>query len=565
MKVNLQHLKYISFLFFLIFSSAVFSQNISKQELRESHHEVPDDPYIPVSRATMQKSPAYNVTAPNYFTRQVNVDENGENIVGDAGNETSIAVDPINPNRIVIGWRQFDTVSSNFRQAGSGYSLDGGLTWTFPGVLDPGVFRSDPVLDFDAEGNFYYNSFSGGYCDVYKITDGGNDWGTPVPARGGDKQWMRIDRTDGIGQANNYSFWSSNLSNCNGGFTRSTDGSNTFEECIFVDNNPVWGTLAVDAEGSLYITGTSSSGIILAKSTTAKDPLSLVTWNTTTPVNLDGNLNTYQPVNPVGLMGQAWVDVDISNGPGQGNVYVAASVKRYSNNDPGDIMFAKSTDDGTTFQPPIRINTDLSENAHQWFGTMSVAPNGRIDVIWLDTRDATNGIDSVLYYSFSDDQGETWFENTPISDPFDPSIGYPQQNKMGDYFDMVSDNDYAHLAWANTLNGGQDVYYTRISPGGILNIEEITTSNTLQFIGYPNPFTELTTLEFTLKNPEKITIKVFDIQGRKLNTLLEETVSGRQKINWNGTNQNGAKLASGLYFITLKAETKTANLKILLN
>ena len=50
-------------------------------------------------------------------------------ILGDAGNETSLAVDPNNPNRIVIGWRQFDTVTSNFRQAGYGYSLDGGITW----------------------------------------------------------------------------------------------------------------------------------------------------------------------------------------------------------------------------------------------------------------------------------------------------------------------------------------------------------------------------------------------------------------------------------------------------
>jgi len=554
-----------TFLIFLLAGISVFGQDIPNHNFHESHREVPDDPYVPVSRSIMERSPAYNVTVPNYFTRQVNVDENGNNMVGDAANETSIAVDPLNPNRIVIGWRQFDTVNSNFRQAGNGYSLDGGLTWTFPGVLDPGVFRSDPVLDFDADGNFYYNSLTSGFnCDVFKITDGGNDWGTSVPARGGDKQWMRMDRTDGIGKGNNYSNWNPSFSNCTGGFTRSTDGSNTFENCIFVDNNPVWGTLAVDAEGSLYLTGTSTSGIILVKSTTAKDPFSVVTWNSVTMVDLDGNLNTYQPVNPVGLMGQAWVDVDISNGPGHGNVYVSASVKRFSNNDPGDVMFAKSIDGGATFQPPIRINTDIGENAYQWFGTMSVAPNGRIDMVWLDTRDATNGIDSVLYYSFSEDQGETWSPNEPISESFDPSVGYPQQNKMGDYFDMVSDDDYAHVAWANTLNGGQDVYYTRISPEGILNIEDLTTVN-FQLISFPNPFTDETTLQFTLNNPEKVKIEIFDIRGRKLNTLLNEVVSGKQSITWNGSGANGTKLASGLYFITLKSKTKNANLKVLLN
>lgn len=566
MKVALQNFKHISLLLFIILLGS--NPNVFSQNLRESHHEVLDDPYIPVSRASMQRSPAYKITAPNYFTRQVNVDENGMNIVGDAGNETSIAIDPINPNRIVIGWRQFDSVNSNFRQAGNGYSLDGGLTWIFQEVLEPGIFRSDPVLDFDADGNFYYNSLTNDpdyFCSVFKITDGGQDWGAPFPAKGGDKQWMRIDRTDGIGAANNYSYWNSFFTTCTGAFTRSTDGSNNFEDCIFVDTDPFWGTLAVDANGSLYITGTTFSGIVLVKSNSAKDPSLNVTWDSVTAVDLDGDLNSGQAINPEGLLGQAWVDVDISSGPGSGNVYVCASVDRFSNNDPGDVMFAKSTDGGNTFQPPVRINTDIGENAYQWFGTMSVAPNGRIDVAWLDTRDATNGIDSVLYYSFSEDEGETWSENTAISESFDPSIGYPQQNKMGDYFHMVSDNDYAHLAWANTLNGGEDVYYTRISPDGILNLDEIANSDTLKFIAYPNPFTEQTNLEFTIKNTEKVTITVFDIQGRKLNTLLDETVSGKQIISWNGTNQKGAKLTSGLYFIALKSETKSLNIKLLLN
>ena len=59
---------------------------------------------------------------------QVNVDAAGMNILGDAANEPSIAIDPTAPNRITIGWRQFDTVSSNFRQAGVAWSNDGGRT-----------------------------------------------------------------------------------------------------------------------------------------------------------------------------------------------------------------------------------------------------------------------------------------------------------------------------------------------------------------------------------------------------------------------------------------------------
>src|SRR5207248_10033917 len=70
-----------------------------------------------------------------FVSYQVNVDASGNNIVGDAANEPSIAVNPTDGNKITIGWRQFNTYTSNFRQGGWGHTTDGGTTWTFPGVL----------------------------------------------------------------------------------------------------------------------------------------------------------------------------------------------------------------------------------------------------------------------------------------------------------------------------------------------------------------------------------------------------------------------------------------------
>ena len=76
-----------------------------------------------------------------FISYQANVDANGNNIVGDAANECSISVDPTNTSRMAIGWRQFDSVLSNFRQAGWGYTTDAGITWSFPGVLEENVFE----------------------------------------------------------------------------------------------------------------------------------------------------------------------------------------------------------------------------------------------------------------------------------------------------------------------------------------------------------------------------------------------------------------------------------------
>src|SRR5205809_654605 len=77
---------------------------------------------------------------------QVNVDVSGNNILGDAANEPSITVNPTDLSKMAIGWRQFNSVTSDFRQGGYGYTTNGGATWTFPGVLENNVFRSDPVL-----------------------------------------------------------------------------------------------------------------------------------------------------------------------------------------------------------------------------------------------------------------------------------------------------------------------------------------------------------------------------------------------------------------------------------
>ena len=80
-----------------------------------------------------------------FTSYQANVDASGNNILGDAANEPAIAVDPTDGNKMAIAWRQFDSINSDFRQGGWGYTTDAGVHWTFPGVLENKVFRSDPV------------------------------------------------------------------------------------------------------------------------------------------------------------------------------------------------------------------------------------------------------------------------------------------------------------------------------------------------------------------------------------------------------------------------------------
>src|SRR6266536_1913854 len=165
-----------------------------------------DNPPAPPRK--METSPRMISQFGPFVSYQVNVDANGQNIIGDAANECAISVDPTNPSKMAVGWRQFNSVLSNFRQGGWGYTTDGGTTWTFPGVLENNVFRSDPVTNSDEVGNFFYLSLQSDqnlsfFCDdLWRSTNGGQSWVERSPDRGaggGDKQWLTIDKTAGPG------------------------------------------------------------------------------------------------------------------------------------------------------------------------------------------------------------------------------------------------------------------------------------------------------------------------------------------------------------------------------
>jgi len=432
------------------------------------HKEVPGDAYRPAPRGPRLTSPAGIARLGDYTSVQVNVDENGDNIIGDAANEPSIAVDPRNSLRMAIGWRQFDTISSNFRQGGWGYTTDGGRTWTFPGVIQPGEFASDPVLDFNNDGGFYFYSLQpdrgpGEWaCYLYKSFDVGQSWPQDDYGWGGDKEWITVDRSGGIGDGNFYAWWSSYFTCCDGQFTRSTDGGQTFMDPIWIPNEPMWGTATVGPDGEVYIGGYDfwSWSFVMARSSNAQDPAVTPVFELDRVVDFGGSWSDHTGPNPGGLMAQVWVSCDHSDGPTRGNVYMMCSVDP-GGSDPMDVMFVASTDGGATWSSPKRVNDDTG-NAWQWFSAMEVAPSGRIDVIWNDTRDDPGGYDSQLYYACSTDAGATFSTNEPISPAFDPHVGWPSQDKIGDYSDLVSDKVGVDVTYSATFTGGQDVYYVRI-------------------------------------------------------------------------------------------------------
>ncbi|MBI1826314.1 MAG: EF-hand domain-containing protein [Planctomycetes bacterium] len=430
-------------------AAAIDGTGVAKPPLHESS---PTMQWIrPVRESTQSIGSSHapctsHVTRDGYTSIQVNVDAYGCNISGDAANEPSIAIDPTDPKKIVIGWRQFDSVLSDFRQAGWAYSHDAGHTWVFQGSLTPGVFGSDPVLNAGPSGEIFYLSISEEEMRLFRSLDGGMSWLPRTKVADGfwDKPWMAFDRTHGMGRGNIYITVASDL-------IRSVDDARSFQ---FTSWPPllVQTTTHVDHSGVLY-----SYSPPVAWSVTAQDSSNEAHIDGIGSESTCGATSTVGNPNPGGLNGQCWID-SVQDSGHDGWLFVVC---------PG-CNFGRSRNAGVTFDPSVRVNDDpVGNGAWHWFTMLSVAPNGRIDLAWNDTRNYSDDPDaklSELYYSYSMNYGDTWSPNAPVSPVFNTYLGWPQQNKIGDYDQMLSDNLGVNVAYAATFNGEQDIYFLRIGP-----------------------------------------------------------------------------------------------------
>ena len=69
----------------------------------------------------------------------------------------------------------------------------------------------------------------------------------------------------------------------------------------------------------------------------------------------------------------------------------------------------------------------------------------------------------------------------------------------------------------------------------------------------PNPFNPTTTIAYSLAGRSRVTIRVYDVAGRVVTTLVDgEAEAGPHVIVWNGTTDSGKRAASGVYFVKME-------------
>lgn len=82
---------------------------------------------------------------------------------------------------------------------------------------------------------------------------------------------------------------------------------------------------------------------------------------------------------------------------------------------------------------------------------------------------------------------------------------------------------------------------------------------------YPNPFNPSTTIEFSLARKADVKLEVYNTLGQLVKTLLNSTKrAGKHFVTWDGTNSNGKKVTSGVYFYKLIAGDERKSRKMLL-
>jgi hypothetical protein len=485
-------------------------------------------------------------------------------------NEPSIMINPKNPNQIVAG-----TNINNYY-----YSGDGGLTWQEGQLSSTYGVWGDPVIDVDTNGDFYFFHLSnpqvGNWIDrivCQKSTNGGQAWNNGSymglnGAKAQDKHWSAIDRTnnhiyvtwtefDNYGSSNPQD--SSHIR-----FSKSLDGGQTWSpakrinrvsgDCIDSDNTVEGAVPAVGPGGEIYVSWAGPLGLVFNKSLNQGE-----TWMESESVvsDIPGGWDYAVP----GIYRANGLPVtccDLSNGPYRGTIYINWSDQRNGVTDT-DVWFIKSTDGGLTWSERKRVNDD-PPGRHQFFTWMTVdQSNGYIYFVFYDRRNFTNNLTDV-YMAVSLDGGET-FNNYKISEsPFNPFSSV----FFGDYTNISAINNIVRPIWTR-LDGGSLSLYTALFDSVFVGVDK-TPEKLLLFSldqNYPNPGKEDTYFSFKVHTTTNITLKVLDIYGREVATLINnrQVQPGKYIEHFDISRYNPP---AGLYFFSLNSGEQSLRKKMVI-
>jgi len=176
---------------------------------------------------------------------------------------------------------------------------------------------------------------------------------------------------------------------------------------------------------------------------------------------------------------------------------------------------------------------------------------------WYTNDTGSNPGTDIWLVQVNDGSGWLDLENTNLSDR-----SWALQTILLD--DLIQMTDTVQFRFiAADLDGGSVVeagidefvitgFGQPISPVG----EESAPTRWALHQNHPNPFNPMTTLSFDLPRDANVTLSIFDVSGRLVRTLVgqERRIAGQHQVTWNGRDDRGRQVPSGIYFYKLVAD-----------
>ena len=414
--------------------------------------------------------------------------------------ESAIKVSPIDTNKVIAG--------SNGPGSGQKmhFSTNGGDTWTET-TLPGGGTCCDPTVDWSSDGSLAYAATLGGCnmsgCAVwfYRSDDNGQTWSgldnvTPGDSRreitsgSSDKEYIHVDQHPTSPFKDNiYVTWhESNVMQ----FAVSTDSGNTFTTQSFSslsENRGIGSDITTDGAGNIYYLwpATNSRTIRLTKSTNGGISFGSPTVAASTQASFIFPVPSMETRD---VFVYASADTDRGSGPFSGSVYVAwtdstATTSSTASANHARIQVAYSRDGGNNWTVTTPHETSDSASVDRWHQWLAVGGDGRVHVVFYDTRRDPTRTSVDLFFSTSSDGAQTWSTPQRVTSELSPNIA--DSFEFGDYngLDIVLNDLIAVFTDNRNESGGGgdsvDVYASGISfcdqPNPpTVSVDSVTTS-----------------------------------------------------------------------------------------
>jgi len=229
-----------------------------------------------------------------------------------------------------------------------------------------------------------------------------------------------------------------------------------------------------------------------------------------------------------------------------GNFFIAWQDFR---NDNYDIFCRRFLSNGTPIESSFQVNSDTG-TSHQSFPCISAQNSGDFIVTWTDTRDGTDDVYAQRY----------WNNGTPYEDNFQ----IPNANIMLQSFPcVILDNNRIYTSWQDNHEGqtGFDIWANMmdwdVGVGITEHSKQETVSKHLLYQNNPNPFYSSTVISYSLIESGFVTLNIYDLQGRKIESLVDEF----QSANSYSVFVNVGELESGIYLYTLEVGNDYSEVK----